>query len=100
VNPVKVIYKVTYPNGKIYVGKDLTDCINYFGSANSDAIAADFTREERHKFTITREILWESATASDSDVAKMESRFIRELRSNDPAVGYNRWPKYLPTKTR
>jgi len=22
--PMKVIYKITYPNGKIYVGKDLT----------------------------------------------------------------------------
>jgi hypothetical protein len=42
---MKVIYKITYPNGKIYVGKDLTDSINYFGSANGDLIAADFTRE-------------------------------------------------------
>jgi hypothetical protein len=30
---MKIIYKITYPNGKIYVGKDLTDSINYFGSA-------------------------------------------------------------------
>ena len=29
---MKIIYKVTYPNGKIYIGKDLTDSINYFGS--------------------------------------------------------------------
>jgi hypothetical protein len=28
---MKVIFKITYPNGKIYVGKDLTDSINYFG---------------------------------------------------------------------
>jgi len=35
-NPVKVVYKITYPNGKIYVGQDLTNSINYFGSA-SDA---------------------------------------------------------------
>jgi hypothetical protein len=32
----KVIYKITYPNGKIYVGKDLIDSINYFGSAGSN----------------------------------------------------------------
>lgn len=31
---MKVIYKITYPNGKIYIGKDLTDSINYFGSYN------------------------------------------------------------------
>jgi len=23
-------YKIIYPNGKIYVGKDLTDTLNYF----------------------------------------------------------------------
>jgi hypothetical protein len=34
---MKVIYKIMYPNGKIYVGKDLTDSINYFGSADSKA---------------------------------------------------------------
>jgi len=31
---MKVIYKITYPNREIYVGKDLTDSINYFGSAS------------------------------------------------------------------
>jgi len=25
------IYRITYPNGKIYVGKDLTDTVAYFG---------------------------------------------------------------------
>lgn len=28
---VGVIYKITYPNGKIYVGQDRTDDIGYFG---------------------------------------------------------------------
>jgi hypothetical protein len=32
---MKWIYKITYPNGKIYVGKDLTGSTNYFGSAIS-----------------------------------------------------------------
>jgi hypothetical protein len=35
---MKVIYKITYPNGKIYVGKDLTDSINYFGSADGGLV--------------------------------------------------------------
>ena len=26
-----VIYKITYPNGKIYVGQDVTNSIGYFG---------------------------------------------------------------------
>jgi hypothetical protein len=33
---MKIIHKITYPNGKIYIGKDIiTDSINYFGSADS-----------------------------------------------------------------
>jgi hypothetical protein len=90
---MKVIYKITYPNGKIYVGKDLTDSINYFGSASSELIAKDFTREQRRDFTIRKEILWESESASDVEVSQKEVELIRELRSNDPAVGYNQWPK-------
>jgi len=57
---LKVIYKITYPNGKIYIGKDLTDSINYFGSASSALIAKDFNREQRRDFTIRKEILIES----------------------------------------
>ena len=90
---MKVIYRITYPNGKIYIGKDLTDSINYFGSANGDLIASDFTREERRDFTIRRETLWESETATDSEVALKEAELIRQERANDPAIGYNRWPK-------
>lgn len=90
----KIIYRITYPNGKIYVGKDLTDSINYFGSANGALIAQDFTREQRRDFTIRREILWESETATDSEVAMMEAELIRQNQSNDPAIGYNRWPKF------
>lgn len=90
---MKVIYKITYPNGKIYVGKDLTDSINYFGSASSDLIAKDFTREERRDFPIRKEILWESETASDAEVNRKEVEFIRLYRSNDSQIGYNQWPK-------
>ena len=48
---MKVIYKIIYPNGKIYSGKDLTDSINYFGSASDKLIEKDFSREERRSFT-------------------------------------------------
>lgn len=44
---MKVIYKITYPNGKIYVGKDLTNSINYFGSADARLIEKDVSWEER-----------------------------------------------------
>ena len=35
---MKVIYKITFLNGKIYVGKDFTDTINYFGSFHTPLI--------------------------------------------------------------
>ena len=92
--PVRVVYKVTYPNGKIYVGSDMTDDIRYFGSANAKQIGDDFPREQRRDFTVRREILWESETASKSDLLRKEHEFIKELRSNDPAIGYNRSPKF------
>lgn len=91
---MKYIYKITYPNGKIYIGKDLTGTINYFGSANSDLIQKDFTYEESKDFTIRKEVLWDSDTAPDKEVSAKEIEFIRQYKSNDPAVGYNRWPKF------
>ena len=91
---MKVIYKITYPNGKIYVGQDLTDSINYFGSASSELISKDFTREQRRDFTVRKEILWESESASDSELSRKEVEFIQKLKSNDPAIGYNQWPKF------
>ena len=95
---MKVIYKVIYPNGKIYIGKDLTDSINYFGSVSHKLVAADFTREERRSFTVKRDILWESETASDKEVSQKEKEFIKHFDSNNPAVGYNRWPKFSRVK--
>lgn len=90
---MKVVYKITYPNGKIYVGQDVTDSIGYFGSPDSRLLAADFSPEQRRDLTI---ILWESATATQGEVNQMERKYIVELRANDPAVGYNRRPKFKP----
>jgi hypothetical protein len=51
---MKVIYKITFPNGKIYIGSDETDNICNFGSADPELIAKDFTRGQRRDFTIRR----------------------------------------------
>jgi hypothetical protein len=91
---MKVIYKITYPNGKIYVGKDLTGTLNYFGSVDSRLIAKDFTPEQQRDFTIRKEILWASDNATDREVNAKEVEFIRALQSNNPTVGYNQWPKF------
>ena len=87
-----VVYRTTYPNGKIYIGQDRTNSINYFGSASSELIARDFTLEERQSFTVTRDILWSSEVASPSEVTSVEIEFILRFRSNDPAIGYNQFP--------
>lgn len=91
---MRVIYKITYPNGKIYIGKDLTDSINYFGSADNKIIEKDFTKEQRRDFTIRKEILWESETASDNEVNLKEIEYINTFKSNEPDIGYNQWPKF------
>lgn len=91
---MKQIYRIIYPNGKIYIGKDLTGSINYFGSANSDLVSQDFTYEEAKTFTITKEILWDSETATDAEVNKKEVEYIQLYNSNNPLIGYNRWPKF------
>jgi hypothetical protein len=93
---VKVVYLIRNPNGKLYVGQDRTDSITYFGSADESLVVADFTREQRQSFTITREILWESETATDPEVYAVEVEMIRRYGSNDPEVGYNRWPPHRP----
>lgn len=90
----KVIYKITYPNGKIYVVKDLRDCITYFGEANEALVAKDFTRKQRRDFTVRREIIWESDTATDEEVGQVEAAYIRALGANDPTMGYNEWPEH------
>jgi len=91
---MKVIYKITYPNGKIYIGKDLTDTINYFGSADSRIIEKDFTRDQRRNLTIKKEVLWESDTASNREVSLKEAEYIKAFNSNDPNIGYNQWPNF------
>jgi len=97
-SPVKVVYKITYPNGKVYVGQDVTDSMSYFGSPDHERMAADFTLEQRRDFTIRREVLWESETATNAELNAVELRCIREFRANDPAYGYNQWPRYQPTE--
>lgn len=88
-----VVYRITYPNGKIYIGQDRTDTLNYFGSASTRLIEQDFDHEERRDFTIRKEVLWESPTASHTEVSRMEAEYIRREGSNDPSIGYNQWPK-------
>ena len=88
----KVIYKITYPNGKIYIGKDLTNTLTYFGSVESEYVEKDFSEEEKKNFTIQKEIIYESESVDE--INKIESKLILAYKSNNPEIGYNRWPKF------
>ena len=86
-----VVYKLTFPNGKIYIGKDIGGSghsIRYFGSWNNAAVEADFSKSALSDFSLRKEILFESA--DKNEVSRMESEWIRQSKSNDPAIGYNR----------
>jgi hypothetical protein len=50
--------------------------------------------------TIRKEIIWASEDATDAEVTRKEIELIRALRSNDPAIGYNRWPKFKKATPR
>lgn len=91
-----IIYKITYPNGKIYIGKDLTNTLTYFGSVKSSYVEKDFTNEQLKDFTIRKEVLFESE--SKDEINKIESKFILKYDSNNPKIGYNQWPKFKELK--
>ncbi|WP_454727922.1 MULTISPECIES: GIY-YIG nuclease family protein [Cupriavidus] len=92
---MNVVYRITYPNGKIYIGQDRTNSINYFGSASSALIAKDFTWEQRQSFSITRDILWESEIATRAELTQKEIELILLHQSNHPEIGYNQTPPFL-----
>ena len=97
----KQIYKITYPNGKIYVGMDLIGVVSYFGSPSRAAKnrISDDHAEHRHDLTVRKEILWESETATDSEVRAKEIEFIVATGANNPDIGYNMTPRFKGNPT-
>jgi len=95
---VKQVYKITYPTGKIYIGKDSFGSARYIGSPDRVLINADFAKlpdDQCRDYTVRKQILWESDSATEKELAAKEVEMIRKYRSNDPDVGYNRWPKFI-----
>jgi hypothetical protein len=71
-----VIYKITFPNGKIYVGKDIGGSghsLRYFGSWNNALVAQDLTKEQLSDFTLRKEILFESNDKNEVSKKKVSS---------------------------
>jgi len=85
-----VVYKLTFPNGKIYIGKDIGGdghSLRYFGSWSDELVESDFTKEELSNFVIKKEILFESK--SKEEIGQKEREYILLFHSNDIEVGYN-----------
>jgi hypothetical protein len=94
---MKQVYKITYPTGKIYIGKDSFGSARYFGSPDIELVNADFETlpdEQRLDYTVRKQILWQSETATEAELSAKEVEMIRKHQANNPSIGYNRWPKF------
>ncbi len=94
---MKQIYKITYPTGKIYVGKDSVGSYRYYGSPDMNTVNQEFmnlSNDQRRDYSVRKEILWESEDCSERELSEKEVEFIRKYQSNNPEIGYNRWPKF------
>ena len=93
----KVIYRTSYPNGKIYIYQPRPEGdYPLAGRREGRIIGGNGSSEAHPSFAILREVLWESDTASDEESNAKEIELILQHRSNDPAVGYNLWPTFGP----
>ena len=88
---------ITYPTGKIYIGKDSIGSFRYFGSPSIAVVNEDFLKLPRNlqkDYTVRKEILWESKDSSEQLLSSKEVEYILQYQSNNPEIGYNRWPKF------
>lgn len=97
--PWGCVFKVTFPNGKIYVGSDTAktarmDFFKYFGSPAKakPEMLADLENYllNSEPYSVKKEILFAQENVKVGDVLKIEQKYIRELSAKDPAIGYNR----------
>jgi hypothetical protein len=92
---MKVIYKITYPNGKIYIGKGPYRYAELLWQRRQQSDQEGLSQERKERdFTIRKEILFESEVAVDRELNAKEVELIISFRSNDPAIGYNHWPRF------
>jgi len=88
---------ITYPTGKIYIGKDSYGSSRYFGSPNPNVVNEDFEKlpdDLRRDYTVRKQVLWESTEDSEAELSAKEVEYIKQYQSNNPEIGYNRWPKF------
>lgn len=83
------VFRVTFPNGKIFIGYDMIGQICYFGGFDSARIQEELKPFKYSKVSLQKELLWESETATEDEVLKTNERYVSIFRSNDPDIGYN-----------
>ncbi len=82
---MKQVYLITYPTGKIYVGKDRVGSARYMGSPDPAVVNADFEslpETVRRDYTIRKQILWEAdSTLKCTALLGSEQYFARRSES-------------------
>ena len=92
---MQYIYKITYPNGKIYIGQDVMErFLTYFGSGDTDYIQKDFSLDQMKNFTIKKEMIWSGEGLSVQELTRKEHELIVSCGANNPETGYNLIPKF------
>ena len=97
--PWGCVFKITFPNGKIYIGSDTArtarlDFFKYFGSplkAKTEMLSelGEYLDGEL-AYVLKKEILHSEKDVRVGDILSIEQKFISSLHAKDPEVGYNR----------
>lgn len=97
--PWACVFKLTLPNGKIYVGSDTAntaqqDFFKYFGSplkAKTDMLSdlGEYLAGAK-AYWLKKEILHCQRDITVREILKIEQHFILTLKARDPDIGYNR----------
>lgn len=97
--PWGYVFKITFPNEKIYIGSDTAstarlDFFKYFGSPLK---AKDEMLTEMGEYltgvdayVLKKEILHSQENVRVGDILQIEQQFIKALNGRDPDIGYNR----------
>ncbi|MGH3633434.1 MAG: hypothetical protein ACRDTS_04900 [Mycobacterium sp.] len=98
------MYQVTFPKGKIYVGRASENNPLYFGSSGDErSIAADLAADLGEGWwkdlTLRKQILWLSDTAWDAVADAIEKYWIWKTGANTVETGYNKNPRFAERVT-
>ena len=61
-------------------------------SCNEDFLK--LSKDKQRKYSIEKEILWEKESTTIDELSEKEIYYILLYNSNNPKIGYNRWPKF------